>query len=88
MDVMGRPDTQEILRSILSGQRSAVTYAHPIIDLQTGHMAADILEGKKKPGAMAIETAKTLKVSINKKDAALLGITIPEDVLKGADIVE
>ena len=58
------------------------------LGVQTGHMAADILEGKKKPGAMAIETAKTLKVSINKKDAALLGITIPEDVLKGADIVE
>lgn len=35
-----RPMKQEILYSILSGQRPAVTYAHPIIDLQTGHMAA------------------------------------------------
>ena len=55
---------------------------------QTGRMAADILEGKAKPSSMPIEMAKTLKVSINKKDAALLGLTIPEDVLKGADVVE
>ena len=50
-------------------------------------MAADILEGKK-PSSMPIEMAKDLKVTVNKANAALLGITFPEDVLKDADIVE
>lgn len=58
------------------------------LGLQTGEMAADILDGKSKPADMAIQMAKDLKVTINKKDAAALGITIPEDVLKGADVVE
>jgi putative tryptophan/tyrosine transport system substrate-binding protein len=51
-------------------------------------MAADILEGKSKPADMSIELAKDLKITINKADAARLGITIPEDVLKDADLVE
>lgn len=37
---------------------------------------------------MPIEMAKDLKITVNKKNAALLGITIPEDVLKDADVVE
>ena len=58
------------------------------LGVQTGHMAADILEGKSKPADMSIEMAKDLKVTINKADAARLGLTLPEDVLKDADIVE
>ena len=58
------------------------------LGVQTGHMAADILDGKAKPESMAIEMAKDLKVTINKKEAAALGITIPDDVSKDADIVE
>ena len=58
------------------------------LGVQTGHMAADILEGKSKPADMSIELAKDLKITINKADAARLGITIPEDVLKDADLVE
>ena len=58
------------------------------LGVQTGHMAADILEGKSKPADMSIEMAKDLKVTVNKADAARLGITIPEDVLKDADLVE
>ena len=58
------------------------------LGVQTGHMAADILDGKAKPESMAIEMAKDLKVTINKKEAAALGITIPSDVSKDADIVE
>ena len=58
------------------------------LGVQTGHMAADILEGKRKPADMSIELAKDLKITINKADAARLGITIPEDVLKDADLVE
>ena len=58
------------------------------LGVQTGHMAADILEGKSKPADMGIEMAKDLKVTVNKADAARLGLTLPEDVLKDADIVE
>ena len=57
------------------------------LGVQTGHMAADILEGKK-PASMPIEMAKDLKVTVNKANAALLGITFPEDVLKDADVIE
>ncbi|WP_196593703.1 ABC transporter substrate-binding protein [Pectinatus sottacetonis] len=58
------------------------------LGIQTGHMAADILDGKSKPADMPIETAKDLKITINKKDAATLGITIPADLEKNADIIE
>ena len=58
------------------------------LGVQTGYMAADILDGKSKPATMPIEMAKDLKFTINKKSAAALGITIPEDVLKDADVVE
>ncbi|WP_182187557.1 ABC transporter substrate-binding protein [Pectinatus frisingensis] len=58
------------------------------LGIQTSHMAADILDGKTKPADMPIETAKDLKITVNKKDAATLGITIPDDILKGADIIE
>ena len=37
---------------------------------------------------MPIEMAKDLKVTVHKANAALLGITFPEDVLKDADVVE
>lgn len=58
------------------------------LGVQTGHMAADILDGKSKPADMSIEMAKDLKVTVNKSDAARLGITLPEDVLKDADVIE
>lgn len=58
------------------------------LGVQSGYMAADILEGKAKPADMAIQLAKELKLTINKKNAAALGITIPDDLTKDADVVE
>ncbi len=58
------------------------------LGVQSGHMAADILDGKAKPANMAVQLAKELKVSYNKTNAALLGITIPEDVANGAEVME
>lgn len=55
---------------------------------QSGEMAADILDGKKKPADMPIETAKDLKVTINQKNADEIGIKIPESVLKNAEVVK
>ena len=57
------------------------------LGVQTGLMAADILEGKAKPAYMFIHLAKDLKVTVNKANAAALGITIPDDVLNGADVL-
>lgn len=58
------------------------------LGIQSGHMAADILDGKAKPATMPIQTAKELRVFVNKKNAAELGLTVPEDVLKNAKIIE
>ena len=57
------------------------------LGVQTGDMAADILEGKAKPADMKIETAHDLVVVINKKNAEKIGLTIPADVMDGATIV-
>ena len=60
------------------------------LGVQTGHMAADILEKKKKPADMPIELANPadLQITVNKKSAATLGITFPDELLKNAEVVE
>lgn len=58
------------------------------LGVQTGYMAADILDGKTKPADMPIQKAKDLKITVNKKNATALGITIPDDILQQADVVE
>lgn len=54
----------------------------------TGFMGADILEGKKKPAEMPVETQQNAKVVINMKAAKALGVTVPEDLKKGAELIE
>ena len=46
--------------------------------LQAGDMTADILEGKGKPETMPVQDPADLTVIINKTNAAILGIEIPE----------
>ncbi len=58
------------------------------LGLQTGDMGADILDGKKKPADMPIQTAKDLKASVNKKNADALGVKIPDDVMKSAEVIQ
>lgn len=58
------------------------------LGVQTGEMAADILNGKAKPADMAIQAQKNFTVIVNKKEAQKIGLTIPEDVLKDAKIIE
>lgn len=55
--------------------------------VQAGHMAADILAGKIKPEDTAVQDPEVYEVIINKKNAELLGIQIPEEY-KDATIVE
>ncbi|MFA6850162.1 MAG: ABC transporter substrate-binding protein [Selenomonadaceae bacterium] len=58
------------------------------LGFQTGEMAAEILSGKATPATMPIQSLKEMKLTINETNAALLGITIPEDMKKDADIVQ
>jgi putative ABC transport system substrate-binding protein len=57
------------------------------LGIQTGHMAADILDGKSKPETRAIEHQKEFPIVINKKTAESLGIQIPEEIAKKAQMV-
>ncbi|MBM7688763.1 peptide ABC transporter substrate-binding protein [Enterococcus ureilyticus] len=58
------------------------------LGVQTGKMAADILSGKAKPTTTPIYTFKTGDIIINEKQAAKLGISIPENIKSKATIIE
>ena len=44
--------------------------------------------GKAKPADMAIQAQKEFKPTINLKEAAKIGLKVPEDLLKGADVIK
>lgn len=79
---------------VISGESSVVekgalgtigiNYAN--LGKQTGEMAVRILKGAK-PQDTAIESQKDFDTVINKTDAALLGIKIPDD-LKGVQLIQ
>ncbi len=54
---------------------------------QTGQMAVKILTQGAKPATMPVESQKDLKTYVNKAAAARMGITIPDDLLKDAEVV-
>lgn len=58
------------------------------LGFQAGEMAADILSGKSKPADMAIQAQKEFKAIVNLKEAEKIGLKVPEDVLKGAELVK
>ena len=58
------------------------------LGVQAGEMAADILSGKSKPADMAIQAQKEFKAMVNLKEAEKIGLKVPEDVLKGAELVK
>lgn len=58
------------------------------LGVQAGGMAADILQGKSKPADMAIQAQKEFKATVNIKAANKIGIKIPEDILKGAEVIK
>lgn len=65
--------------------QGATDYA---IGYRAGEIAADILKNGKKPSEIPIETIKDLKVEINRGNMGMLGINIPEDVLKSSVFTE
>ena len=54
----------------------------------TGQMGADILEGKKQPATTPVEHVKTGVPVFNLQTAKAIGVTIPEELLKGAKLFE
>ncbi|MGL5206037.1 MAG: ABC transporter substrate-binding protein [Acidaminococcaceae bacterium] len=58
------------------------------LGVQTGAMAARILDGKSNPAQMPIESQKELKTTVNETTAAKLGVNIPQEILQGAEIVK
>ena len=69
------------------GALAALSVDYYKLGVQTGHMAADILDGKIKPETAAIQHQKEYTIVINKKDADILGIKIPDEIAKKAQMV-
>ncbi len=53
---------------------------------ETGLMAAQVLEGKD-PSTMPINTLQNTTLIVNQKNAEAIGLSIPDSILKGAEIV-
>lgn len=58
------------------------------LGFQAGEMAADILSGKSKPADMAIQAQKEFTAIVNMKEAEKIGLKVPEDVLKSAEVIK
>ena len=58
------------------------------IGYRSGEIAAEILLKGKKPSEIPIETVKNLQIEINKQNMELLGIKIPDSILRQAKMVE
>lgn len=69
------------------GALAALSVDYYKLGLQTGQMAADILDGKIKPETAPIQHQKEYTIVINKKDAEILGIQIPDEIAKKAQMV-
>ena len=69
------------------GALAALSVDYYKLGLQTGELAADILDGKVKPESAPIQHQKEFTIVINKQDAEILGIRIPEEIAKNAQMV-
>ena len=58
------------------------------LGFQAGERAADIRSGKSKPADMGTQAQKEFKAMVNVKEAEKIGLKVPEDVLKGAELVK
>ncbi|HJV32084.1 MAG TPA: ABC transporter substrate-binding protein [Bacillales bacterium] len=67
------------LDSMKKGAVAASGFNYYDIGYQTGVMAAEILNGKKKPSDIPVELPKTLKLVINKKAAEAQGLEVNQD---------
>ena len=74
------------LDSVERGGFAAYGFNYYDIGYQAGEMAADILEGGKEPGTIAVEYPKELKLVINQKAAEEMGIEIKEEWKENAEL--
>lgn len=88
--------TEEVKLPIICGEENMVKSGglatlgidYYKLGFQTGEMAADILSGKAKPATMPIQSLKEMKITVNESIAKKLGIAIPDDIAKKAEIVK
>lgn len=73
---------------VRAGCLASIAVDYYTLGKMTGAMGADILDGKKQPADMPIQSQKAEKVLINMKTAETMGIQIPEDILKTAETVK
>ena len=73
---------------VRAGVLASIAVDYYTLGKMTGAMGADILDGKKKPADMPIQSQKAEKVLVNLKKAETIGIKIPEDILKTAETVK
>lgn len=73
---------------VRAGILASIAVDYYTLGKMTGAMGADILDGKKKPDDMPIQSQKAEKVLVNLKTAETMGIQIPEDILKTAETVK
>ena len=69
------------------GALAALSVDYYRLGKQTGELAADILDGKVNPETSPIQHQKDYTIVINKQDAEILGIQIPEEIAKKANMV-
>ncbi|MDO5285431.1 MAG: ABC transporter substrate binding protein, partial [Actinomycetia bacterium] len=67
----------------------AITYGidYSQLGYQTGQMAVRILTQQAKPATMPVEKQKDLKVYVNQAAAQRMGLTVPDALLEGAEVV-
>jgi putative ABC transport system substrate-binding protein len=73
---------------VQNGALATVGIDYYKLGLQTGDMAADILEKKSKPEDMAIQSLKDMTYTVNERVAKEIGVTVPKDILAKAEIVK
>lgn len=76
------------LGSVAAGCTAAMTVDYYKLGRQAADMGADILEGKRKPAEMKIETQDVKQPTINVRAAKAIGLAVPEDLLAGAILFE
>jgi putative tryptophan/tyrosine transport system substrate-binding protein len=76
------------LDSVKRGGFAAYGFDYYDIGYEAGEMAAEILEGKKKPSDLPVQYPQKLKLQINKKAAEEMGVQINQEWETMAEYIE
>lgn len=75
--------------SVKSGAIATYGIEYGKLGEQTADMAVKILKGEAKPADMPVEKQSTMKLTINKKAAEKMGVTLPQSLLdKANEVIE